>query len=105
MNAGVELLGRLRSRGLEVRAEGTRLWLGPRAALTDEIRAHVREHKAELLTALEQERQVRELLAEMRPALAPALRDISDDGLLRLAQLALRVAAERAIDARLARRR
>lgn len=45
------------------------------------------------------------MLDEMRPYLSRALRGISDEGLLGLAKWNLHVAAERAIDARLARRR
>lgn len=47
-----DLLAALRSRGVEVRLDGSRLRVETDAPLTDEQRAWLRQHKAELLTAL-----------------------------------------------------
>src|SRR5690349_21605999 len=48
----IGLLDRLRSRGLTVEAIDGSLSVGPRHLLTDLDRVLIREHKAELLTAL-----------------------------------------------------
>ena len=47
-----ELLHALQGQGLRVWAEGDRLLVAPKARITDETRRLIREHKAELLTAL-----------------------------------------------------
>ena len=55
MQAGA-LLSQLARYGLRLTAEGDRLRVEPRAALTDEARELIRKHKAELLAALEMDR-------------------------------------------------
>ncbi|HZU06632.1 MAG TPA: hypothetical protein VFB73_11720 [Chloroflexota bacterium] len=50
-----ELLRRLRQEGFELAAEGDRLWVRPQSALTDALRDTLRQHKRELLGALQSE--------------------------------------------------
>lgn len=47
-----DLLHALQSQGLRVWAKGDRLLVAPKERITDETRALIREHKAELLQAL-----------------------------------------------------
>jgi len=52
MTAGA-ILARLKAAGLHLRAEGGNLAASPKSALTDDLRALMRAHKAELLQALQ----------------------------------------------------
>ena len=47
-----EILDHLRCRGMRVRADGSRLIVAPRDALTDELRGLIRQNKAALLAAI-----------------------------------------------------
>jgi hypothetical protein len=51
----VRVLHRLRERGVHLRAQGETLVAAPRNALTDELRALIRNHKQTLLDALASE--------------------------------------------------
>jgi hypothetical protein len=53
--AAVELLHRLRRAGFVLAVEGERLRVRPQTALTEALRATIREHKRELLAALNDE--------------------------------------------------
>jgi TubC N-terminal docking domain len=52
-----ELLAELGSRGVEVAADGDMLRYRPKAAVTEEVRAALAEHKPHLLKLLERERR------------------------------------------------
>ena len=52
MNPGTALLTELAQAGLTLEADGDRLVVAPRGRLTDEIRATIRAHKADLLAAM-----------------------------------------------------
>lgn len=52
MTTAAEILARVQAAGIRLRAEGAKLIASPRERLTDELRAEIRAHKAELLAAL-----------------------------------------------------
>lgn len=54
------VLGRLRAAGVRVAVDGDRLTAGPRALLTDELRALIRGHKAELIELLSESPDLRD---------------------------------------------
>ena len=51
---GITILADLAVLGLTARVDGHRLWVGPRAKLTPELAARIRQHKAEVIEALRQ---------------------------------------------------
>ena len=59
------VLVRLRALGIRVSADGSKLGVAPRSAITNEVRQPVRSHKVELLTVLEAETRLRQLAAEL----------------------------------------
>ena len=66
-NRAVELLTDLRERGLRLRAEGERLLVAPKGALTPEIRDALVAHKSEILPLLQaQDPEVQWRLDAMR---------------------------------------
>jgi hypothetical protein len=54
MDAG-QVLDSLRGRGLQVSLEGDALKIGPKAAVTPEVRVEAKAHKAELIARLREE--------------------------------------------------
>ena len=56
-----DLLGRLALAGVKLSTDGAQLIAEPRAALTDELRTLIRDHKPELLAALSPIERGREL--------------------------------------------
>ena len=58
MNA-VDILETARERGIELAVNGDAVMARPREAITDELRAAIRQHKPELLTLLRQEGEQR----------------------------------------------
>jgi hypothetical protein len=82
-----DLLHTLRDQGFKLWTEGGRVMVAPKERITDEMRALIREHKAELLTALAVEplpdrgaearrTRVLEMLAENPTARYAALTDL-----------------------------
>jgi hypothetical protein len=71
-NRAAELLTDLRERGLKLRAEGERLLVAPKAALTPEIREALVTHKREILPLLQaQDPEVQWRLEAMRLQITP----------------------------------
>lgn len=60
----MSVLSILTSHGLTGIVEGNRLYISPRDRLNDEIRDYIREHKPEIMAALQTERWNPELAAE-----------------------------------------
>jgi hypothetical protein len=99
MNA-LQIIEQVRAHNAEVVVENEQLIVrGKGERLPEDLRAAVKRHKAELLVALGAPREVGalEVLAEIRPYLPKALRDLPDSSLLALVHWSMLHAWNRAL--------
>jgi hypothetical protein len=99
MNA-VQLIERVREYNAEVTLQDNKLIVSGRGErLPEELRAALREHRAELMIALGAsiERTVANVLGELRPNLPPTLRQLPDGDLLALVNWTIIAAWEKTI--------
>jgi hypothetical protein len=83
----LEIIDRVRGHGAELALrESVLVVRGRGPALPDDLQAEIREHKAELMTALGAgyEPTIAAVLADIRPHLPPAVRILPDASLLAL---------------------
>jgi hypothetical protein len=99
MNA-IELIERVREHDAEITLQDNKLVVkGSGDRLPDELRAALREHRAEILVALGApiDRAVATVLGELRPNLPPTLRKLPDGDLLVLVNWTIIAAWEKTI--------
>jgi hypothetical protein len=99
MNA-IEIIQQVRAHDADLFVEDQRLMVrGMNAPLPAELQRALRAHKAEAMVALGAllDRAAASVLSEIRPHLAPSLRDLPDDRLITLVNWSILAAFEAAV--------